>query len=44
VQEGVAAYSTMARLPDGRIGLLYESGGYRQLTFAAFDLKWLGEE
>lgn len=44
VDQGVTAYSTLARLPDGRVGLMYESGGYRRLTFAAFDLKWLGEE
>jgi len=33
IDQGVAASSTMARLPDGWIGLIYESGGYRQLTF-----------
>jgi len=44
VDQGVTAYSTLARLPDGRVGLMYESGGYRRLTFAAFDLKWLGEK
>lgn len=44
VEPGLAAYSSLARLPDGRIGLLYESGGYKQLTFVAFDLRYLGEE
>lgn len=44
IEPGPAAYSSLARLPDGRIGLIYESGGYKQLTFAAFDLEWLGEE
>jgi sialidase-1 len=43
IEPGPAAYSSLARLADGRIGVLYESGGYKQLTFAAFDLKWLGE-
>ena len=41
VEPGTAAYSALARLPDGKIGVLYESGGYRHLTFAAFDLEWL---
>ena len=36
-----AAYSSLARLPDGRIGGFYESGGYKQLPFAAFGLVWL---
>ena len=44
IDNGVTAYSTMARLPDGRVGLIYESGNYARLTFVAFDLKWLGEE
>lgn len=41
IEPGPAAYSALARLPDGHIGVFYESGGYRQLTFAAFDLEWL---
>jgi sialidase-1 len=44
VEPGLAAYSALARLADGRIGILYESGGYKQLTFAAFDLTWLAPE
>ncbi len=40
IEPGLAAYSALARLPDARIGVLYESGGYKQLTFAAFDLDW----
>lgn len=42
VDPGSAAYSTLTRLPDGRVGLLYESGGYQYITYASFDLKWLG--
>jgi len=38
-----SAYSTLARLPDGRVAVMYESGGYKQITFAVFDLAWLGE-
>jgi len=41
VDPGSAAYSCLARLSDGHIGLLYESGGYKRVTFAAFGLEWL---
>jgi sialidase-1 len=44
VHDGPAAYSSLAVLPDGRIGLLYERGGrsaYERLTFAKFPLRWL---
>jgi sialidase-1 len=41
VDPGSSAYSCLARLSDGRIGLLYESGGYKRVTFAAFGLQWL---
>jgi sialidase-1 len=42
--EGPAAYSSLAVLPDGKIGCLYERGDrgpYEKLTFARFDLAWL---
>jgi sialidase-1 len=42
--EGPAAYSSLAVLPDGSIGCLYErgtAGPYEKLTFARFDLSWL---
>ncbi|MCE9531638.1 MAG: glycoside hydrolase [Planctomycetes bacterium] len=39
---GSAAYSCMARLPDGRVGAIVETSGYMKLSFIAFDLKWLG--
>ena len=42
--EGAAAYSSLAVLPDGNIGCLYERGErgpYEKLTFARFDLTWL---
>jgi sialidase-1 len=41
---GPAAYSCMAVLADGNIGLLYESGDkhpYQKITFARFNLEWL---
>jgi sialidase-1 len=39
--EGPSAYSSLAKLPDGTIGLLYERGDgspYERITFARFDL------
>lgn len=39
-----AAYSCLARLPQGRIGCLYECGqtnAYETITFASFSLDWL---
>ncbi|MCX6361980.1 MAG: sialidase family protein [Armatimonadetes bacterium] len=39
-----AAYSCLAALPDGRIGLLYETGEkgpYERIVLAAFTLEWL---
>ncbi len=44
VHEGPAAYSTMAVLPDGTIGLLYERGDkspYEKISFARFNREWL---
>ncbi|MFI1590362.1 exo-alpha-sialidase [Streptomyces halstedii] len=42
VDPGSAAYSTLTRLPDGRLGLLYERGDVQHITYSSFDLKWLG--
>lgn len=39
-----AAYSDLTVLPDGTVGLLYETGdtsAYETLTFVRFDLDWL---
>ena len=39
-----SAYSCLAVLPDGTIGILYEAGrknAYENLVFARFDLDWL---
>jgi sialidase-1 len=44
LHEGPAAYSSLAVLRDGAIGLLYERGdrtAYERITFARFDRKWL---
>lgn len=40
--QGEMAYSTLATLPDGRIGLLYEPG-HNGVTFASFNMAWLCE-
>jgi sialidase-1 len=39
--EGSSAYSSLAALPGGEIGLLYERNDYKQLTFARFPLGWV---
>lgn len=42
--EGPSAYSSLAMLPGGTVGLLYERGDrnpYERITFARFDLAWL---
>lgn len=40
---GAAAYSTLAILPDGSIGVLFERGDYRAITFARVPLSSVGE-
>ena len=42
LQPGPAMYSTMARLADGSFGILYENGNARGISFARFNLAWLG--
>lgn len=41
VRPGFSAYSTLERLEDGQIGLLYESSYTNGITFAKFDDAWL---
>ena len=46
IHDGPSAYSCMAELPDGSIGILYErgkSGPYEKITFARFGLDRLAE-
>jgi sialidase-1 len=43
VCEGSSAYSSLAELPSGEIGLLYERDDYKHLTFARFPLAWVKE-
>lgn len=37
LEPGSAAYTQLAALPDGRIGVAYEADGYREIRFEAFD-------
>ena len=37
---GAAAYSTIAMLPSGELGVLYERGPYQYITFARVMLRW----
>lgn len=41
IDPGRGAYSSLAVLKDKQIGVLYESGSYKRITFASFDLNWL---
>ena len=41
IHAGGSAYSCLTVLPDRTIGLLYEKGGYKTITFACFTLGWL---
>lgn len=41
VRPGFSAYSTLERLQDGQIGLLYESSYTNGITFSSFDDAWL---
>jgi len=44
VNDGPGAYSSLSVLPDGTIGLLYETGDihpYEKITFVQFNLEWL---
>jgi sialidase-1 len=42
--EGSSAYSSLAVLPEGEIGLLYERDDYKRLAFARFSLEWVKAE
>ena len=46
LQFGPSAYSDLAVLPNGTVACLYETGrdsAYETITFARFDLVWLGD-
>ena len=39
--DGSAAYSSLAALADGEIGICYERDKYGKITFAGFNVDWL---
>jgi sialidase-1 len=41
VSIGSTAYSCMARLPGGRVGIVYERNNYQQISFSHFPVDWL---
>ncbi|WP_144661256.1 exo-alpha-sialidase [Paenarthrobacter nicotinovorans] len=41
---GSSAYSTVTRLPNGNIGVLYERQGYREIVFASIPAEQLTEQ
>lgn len=41
IYAGSYAYSCLADLKDGNIGLLYEADNYSRIVFARFSVKWL---
>ncbi len=41
IYPGGYAYSCLAKLPGGDIGLLFEKDGYKSITFARVPLSWL---
>jgi sialidase-1 len=44
IHAGPSAYSSLARLPGGNVGLLYEAGAknaYEEIRLARFPLDWL---
>lgn len=46
IATGPSAYSSLAALPEGDAGLLYETGeknAYERIVFARFNLEWLEE-
>src|SRR5690606_35427152 len=41
IYPGPSAYSTMTKLHDGTIGLLFEKDEYAEIAFVKFSLDWL---
>ena len=41
IHPGSSAYSDLVKLPNGKIGALYEKDGYRSIELASFSLDWL---
>lgn len=43
IGHGFFAYSCLANLKDGRIGILYETDDYRKIVFSSFSPEWVRE-
>lgn len=41
VYAGAAAYSVLAALPDGGVGLLFEKDDYQEIAFVRLSLDWI---
>ncbi|MDQ8168493.1 MAG: argininosuccinate lyase [Gemmatimonadota bacterium] len=42
LEPGAAAYSTMAVLPDGDVGVLFERGAYAAISYVRLPASWVG--
>ena len=43
ISVGSTAYSCMTKLPDGKVGIVYERNNYQQISFSTFSVDWLEE-
>ncbi len=43
VYSGSYAYSYLTKLPDGKVGLLFETNGYKDIYFTSFSINWVQE-
>lgn len=41
IYESSSAYSNLTKLPDGRLGLLFERDDYKKISFVPFSIEWL---
>jgi sialidase-1 len=42
--QGAAAYSCLAKLANGNLGVLFERDGYQKITFVEVDVEWLEDQ
>jgi sialidase-1 len=41
IEKGPGGYSSMTVLPDGSVGLVYETGTFSTISFVRFKLDWI---
>jgi sialidase-1 len=41
IEPGSSGYSTLANLPGGKVGLLYERNKYTEMTYTSFSSQWV---